>query len=91
MNKSELVEKIAKKSSLTLKESQAALNAFIETVGETLSQGDTITLVGFGTFLVRDRSEREGKNPRTGEPVHIPASKLPAFKAGKVLKDTINK
>ncbi|SPT68098.1 DNA-binding protein HU [Anaerobiospirillum thomasii] len=90
MNKSQLVEQISKKSKLSLKDSQAALNAFIDVVGETLGKGESITLVGFGSFVVRSRNARVGINPRTREEVNIPASKLPAFKAGKPLKDIVN-
>ena len=91
MNKGQLVESIAKKSNLSVKDSTAALNAFLESVKETLSKGDSISLVGFGTFLVRDRAERTGRNPRTKEEVVIPAVKVPAFKAGKPLKEAVNK
>ena len=91
MNKGQLVESIAKKSNLSVKDSTAALNAFIESVKETLAKGDSISLVGFGTFLVRDRAERIGRNPRTKEEVVIPAVKVPAFKAGKPLKEAVNK
>ncbi len=91
MNKGQLVESIAKKSNLSVKDSTAALNAFIESVKETLAKGDSISLVGFGTFLVRDRAERTGRNPRTKEEVVIPAVKVPAFKAGKPLKEAVNK
>ncbi len=90
MNKSQLVEQMSKKSKLSLKDSQAALNAFIDVVGETLGKGESITLVGFGSFVVRSRNARVGINPRTREEVNIPASKLPAFKAGKPLKDIVN-
>nr|WP_218564262.1 HU family DNA-binding protein [Anaerobiospirillum thomasii] len=90
VNKSQLVEQISKKSKLSLKDSQAALNAFIDVVGETLGKGESITLVGFGSFVVRSRNARVGINPRTREEVNIPASKLPAFKAGKPLKDIVN-
>ncbi|MBO8415550.1 MAG: HU family DNA-binding protein [Proteobacteria bacterium] len=90
MNKGQLVDKIAEKTNLSLKDSQAALNAFVDTVKDTLVSGESISLVGFGTFLVRERSERMGRNPRTKEEVHIPAGKVPAFKAGKSLKDSLN-
>ncbi len=91
MNKGQLVESISKKSKLSLKDSTAAVNAFVETVKEALAKGDNIALVGFGTFLVRDRAARTGRNPRTKEEVLIPAVKVPAFKAGKPLKDSVNK
>ena len=90
MNKSQLVSSIAKQSDLSLKDSNAALNAFLETVKDTLAKGDSISLVGFGTFLVRDRAARVGRNPRTKEEVKIPAVKVPAFKAGKPFKDKVN-
>ena len=90
MNKSQLVSSIAKQSGLSLKDSNAALNAFLETVKDTLAKGDSISLVGFGTFLVRDRAARVGRKPRTKEEVKIPAVKVPAFKAGKPFKDKVN-
>ena len=83
MNKSELVENIAKKTGLSLKDANAAVAAFIE--------GDSVVLVGFGSFVVRDRAARTGHNPRTGESLDIPAVKVPAFRPGKTLKDAINK
>ena len=91
MNKSQLVESIAKKSGLTNKDSAAAVNAFLQSVKESLSKGEAVTLIGFGSFLVRDRAARSGRNPRTGKVVDIPAVKVPAFKAGKPLKDAVNK
>ena len=91
MNKSQLVDSIAKKSGLTIKDSTAAVNAFLDSVKEALAAGDSVTLIGFGTFLVRDRAARQGRNPRTGNVVEIPAVKVPAFKAGKPLKDVVNK
>lgn len=90
MNKGQLVDKIAEKTNLSLKDSQAAVNAFIETIKDTLVSGEQISLVGFGTFVVRERPARKGRNPRTKEEVDIPAGKVPAFKAGKSLKDTVN-
>ncbi len=91
MNKSQLVDSIAKKAGLTQKDSAAAVNAFLESVKEALANGDSVTLIGFGNFLVRDRAARSGRNPRTGNVVEIPAVKVPAFKAGKPLKDIVNK
>lgn len=92
MNKSELVASIAEKSNLTKKDAEGALNAFMKTVEETLEKGEKVQLVGFGTFEVRDRKAREGRNPRNPEEViKIPASKAPVFKAGKSLKETVNK
>ncbi len=92
MNKSELVTSIAEKSELTKKDAEAALNAFMRTVEETLETGEKVQLVGFGTFEVRDRKAREGRNPRNPkEVIQIPASKAPVFKAGKSLKEIVNK
>lgn len=88
MNKSDLVSMIAAKSNLTKKDSESALNAFIESVQTSLKKGEKIQLVGFGTFEVRNRSARTGINPRTKESIKIPASKAPVFKAGKALKDS---
>ena len=91
MNKTDLIAAIAAKAELSKKDAEKALNAFTETVEETLKKGDDIRLVGFGTFEVRARDARMGKNPRTGEEIKIAASKVPAFKAGKPLKDIVNK
>ncbi len=91
MNKSELVDAMAKKSDLSKKNAEAALNAFTETVAGALKKGDKVTLIGFGTFEVAKRAAREGKNPATGEKIKIKASKSPKFKAGKALKDAVNK
>lgn len=90
MNKADLVSMIAAKSNLTKKDSESALNAFMETVEGALKKGEKIQLVGFGTFEVRTRNERNGINPRTKETIKIPASKAPVFKAGKALKDSCN-
>lgn len=92
MNKQELITAMATKAGLTKKDTEGALNAFMETIEETLSKGEKIQLVGFGTFEVRERAAREGRNPRNPEEIiKIAASKAPAFKAGKALKETINK
>jgi DNA-binding protein HU-beta len=91
MNKTELVAAIAEKADLTKKEADAALKACLDTITEELGKGNNIQLVGFGTFEVSERAAREGRNPHTGEPMHIPAAKAPKFKAGKPLKDFINK
>ncbi len=91
MNKSELVENIAKKTGLSLKDANAAVAAFIGTIKDSLVEGDSVVLVGFGSFVVRDRAARTGHNPRTGESLDIPAVKVPAFRPGKSLKDAINK
>lgn len=90
MNKSELIKKMAEKSGLTKNETVLALDAFIETVTETLMSGDNVGLVGFGDFHVTERSAREGRNPQTGETIQIAAKKTPAFTAGKSLKDAVN-
>lgn len=89
MNKLELIAKIADKSGLTKKDSTAALEAFQAVVAEELSHGGDVRLIGFGTFEVRERAARKGRNPQTGESMDIPASKVPAFKAGKALKDEV--
>ncbi len=91
MNKTELVDAIAKKTELSKKDAEKALKAFTDVVAEELAKGEKIQLVGFGTFEVAERPAREGRNPRTGEPMPIAASKAPKFKAGKALKDTVNK
>ncbi|MDO5302186.1 MAG: HU family DNA-binding protein [Tissierellia bacterium] len=92
MNKSELVARIAEESNISKKEAESALNAFLNAVEEALQDGDKVQLVGFGTFEVRDRKAREGRNPRNPEEViKIPASKAPVFRAGKALKESVNK
>ena len=91
MNKTELIAAVAEKTDVTKKEAEKAVAAVLETVSDALAAGERVQLVGFGTFEVRTREARTGKNPRTGEPVAIPASKVPAFKAGKALKDVVNK
>ena len=91
MTKAELVTAIAEKSGLTKKDSEKALAAFIDTVPDTLSKGESIQLVGFGTFEVRERAARTGINPRSKEKIEIAATKVPAFKAGRALKDAVSK
>ncbi|MDO5715206.1 MAG: HU family DNA-binding protein [Tissierellia bacterium] len=92
MNKSELVASIAEKSNLTKKDAEMALNGFLESVQGALANGEKVQLVGFGTFEVRQRKAREGRNPRNPEEViKIPASKAPVFRAGKALKEAVNK
>lgn len=91
MNKAELISVMAEKSGLTKKDSEKALNSFIEAVEEALVKGEKVQLVGFGTFEVRERSARKGRNPQTGEEIDIPAVSVPAFKAGKALRESINK
>ena len=90
MNKSQLVDKIAEGADLTKAAAGRALDAFIEAVEEALKEGDQVALVGFGTFLVRERAARTGRNPQSGAVIEIAASKVPAFKAGKALKDAVN-
>ena len=90
MNKTELIDVMASKTGMTKKNAEAALNAFVETVSEQLAKGDKISLVGFGTFEVAERAEREGRNPQTGETMKIAASKAQKFNAGKALKDSVN-
>ena len=91
MNKAELVAAIADKAELSKKDADAALKAFTDVVAEELKKGEKIQLVGFGTFEVSERAARTGRNPQTGEEMTIPASKAPKFKAGKALKDAVNK
>ncbi len=91
MNKTDLVNSIASKSGLNKKNSEAALNALIASVEDTLKKGDKVVLVGFGTFEVRKRAARKGRNPQTKKEITIPASNAPVFKAGKGLKDIVNK
>ena len=91
MNKSELIEQIAKRSGLTLVSSRNALDALLSTVSEALASGDRVQVVGFGTFKVTERKEREGRNPQTGAVINIPATKTPSFSAGAELKKSVNK
>lgn len=91
MNKADLVAKMAEKSGLPRKDAEKALNAFTECVEDALVNGDKVQLVGFGSFEVRDRAARKGRNPQTKEEISIPASKAPIFKVGKALKDNVNK
>ena len=90
MNKTELVAAIAENAGLTKKDSEKVLKAFVEVVTEELKKGEKVQLVGFGTFEVSERPEREGINPQTKETIKIAASKAPKFKAGKALKDAVN-
>ena len=89
MNKTELVASVAEKSGLTKKDSEKAVNALFTSIEEALIAGDKVQLVGFGTFEVRERKERRGQNPQTKKEIVIPATKVPAFKAGKNLKDVV--
>ena len=89
MNKSELIDAIAESSGLTKADAGRALEGFIGAVTGALSKGDSVTLVGFGTYAVKERAERMGRNPQTGREITISAARLPSFKAGKALKDEI--
>lgn len=91
MNKADLISSMAEKSKLTKKDAEAALKALIESVEEALAKGEKVQLVGFGTFETRERAAREGRNPRTKEPISIPATVVPVFKAGKEFKDKVTK
>ena len=91
MNKGELVAALAAKTELSKKDSEAALNALVDVIGETIAKGEKVQLIGFGTFESKDRPARIARTPRTGEDVKIAAAKAPAFKAGKALKDLVNK
>ena len=91
MNKGELVAALAAKTELTKKDSETALNGLIEVISEALTKGDKVQLIGFGTFEAKSRPARTARNPRTGESVKIAASKAPVLKAGKALKDAVNK
>lgn len=90
MSKTELVAAIAERTGLTKKDSEAAVNAFVETLTEQLKKGEKVQLIGFGTFEVSERAARTGRNPQTGAEMTIAASKAPKFKAGKALKDSLN-
>jgi DNA-binding protein HU-beta len=89
MNKGELVHAVAERASVTKKEADAVITAAIDTIMEAVAEGDKVTLVGFGSFEARDRKEREGRNPKTNEKMIIPATKVPAFSAGKLFKDKV--
>lgn len=89
MNKTELINKVAEISEISKKDATNAVDAVFATITTALEENDKVQLIGFGTFEVRERSERQGRNPQTGEQMTIPASKIPAFKAGKALKDAV--
>ncbi len=91
MNKTELIAAVAEKSGLTRKDSEKAVNAALEAVTESLVKGEKVTLVGFGTFAAKDRAARTAHNPRTGEEIPVPATRVPDFKAGSALKDAVAK
>ncbi|HAU32579.1 MAG: Histone family protein DNA-binding protein [Desulfotomaculum sp. 46_296] len=90
MNKAELIAQVAEKSDLTKKDAERAVSALIETVEEALVRGDRVQLVGFGTFEIRERAARKGRNPQTGQEIDIAATRVPVFKAGKSLREVIS-
>lgn len=90
MNKQEFIQAIADKSGLTQKDAKTALDATLSVISETLAKGDEVSLIGFGSFLVREKQSRIGHNPKTGEKLTIPAKKVPTFKVGKGLKEAVN-
>ena len=89
MNKTDLVNAVAEKTELSKKDAAKAVHAVFETVMDSLSEGEKVQIIGFGNFEVRERKARKGRNPQTGEEIQIPASKVPAFKAGKALRDAV--
>lgn len=89
VNKKALVEEVSKKAQLSKKDATAAVSAVFETIKDKLADGEEVQLIGFGSFVVRDRAERKGRNPQTGAEITIPATKVPAFRAGKALKDAV--
>lgn len=89
MNKTDLVNAVAEKADLSKKDAAKVVDAVFETIMDSLSNGEKVQIIGFGNFEVRERSARKGRNPQTGEEIEIPASKVPAFKAGKALKDAV--
>ncbi|MEM1367450.1 MAG: HU family DNA-binding protein [Cyanobacteria bacterium P01_H01_bin.15] len=89
MNKGELVDKVAESSNVTKKDADAVISATLETIINVVSSGEKVTLVGFGSFEPRHRKEREGRNPKTGDKMIIPATRVPAFSAGKLFKDSV--
>jgi DNA-binding protein HU-beta len=91
MNKAELISSVAEKTELTKKDTEKAVGAILSTIEEALSKGDKVQLVGFGTFETRERAARKGRNPQTGEEIDIAAARVPVFKAGKALKDAVDK
>ncbi|MGG4451055.1 HU family DNA-binding protein [Brevibacillus porteri] len=89
MNKTELVTKVAETTELTKKDATKAVDAILDAIADALKEGDKVSLIGFGNFEVRERAARKGRNPQTGEEIEIAASKMPAFKPGKELKDAV--
>ena len=90
MNKGELIEAVADSAGISRADATKAVDAVLDSITKTLSNGGSVSLVGFGTFSVKARAARTGRNPRTGEPIQIAASNVPGFKAGKALKDAVN-
>jgi DNA-binding protein HU-beta len=90
MNKGELIDSVASQTNLSKADAGRAVDALIDAIEGTLKVGNTVSLVGFGTFSVKSRAARQGRNPRTGETIQIKASRVPSFKAGKALKDAVN-
>ncbi|MCL7930851.1 MULTISPECIES: HU family DNA-binding protein [Halomonadaceae] len=90
MNKSELIEAIAASADIPKAAATRALDAMVESVTDSLKKGESVSLVGFGTFSIKERAARTGRNPQTGQPIEISAAKVPSFKAGKALKDAVN-
>ncbi|MCR4419074.1 MAG: HU family DNA-binding protein [Clostridia bacterium] len=89
MNKMDLVNSVAEKTEMTKKDAEKVINAVFDSIGEALASGEKVQLVGFGTFEVRERAARTGRNPRTGQEISIPATRVPTFKPGKTLRDTV--
>ncbi|TYO96962.1 HU family DNA-binding protein [Desulfallas thermosapovorans] len=90
MNKAELIANVAEKSELTKKDAEKAVSAVLASIEEALANGDKVQLVGFGTFEIRERAARKGRNPQTGEEINIAAARVPVFKAGKALRETVS-
>jgi len=90
MNKAEFVDSVAAKAGMSKQDAGSAVDAVLDSLTDAMKDGNQVTLIGFGTFLVRERDARTGRNPRTGEAIQIAASKVPSFKAGKALKDAVN-
>jgi DNA-binding protein HU-beta len=91
VNKTELIEHLSATTSVSKAEADRMLHAVLDIIAKALKKGDDITLIGFGTFLVRERAARKGRNPQTGAEIHINATKVPSFRAGKALKDEVNR
>ncbi|MBD5430486.1 HU family DNA-binding protein [Lactobacillus sp.] len=89
VSRAELAKEVSEKTDLTQKQANEALNAVLDTIKSDLASGENVQLIGFGSFVVRNRATRKGRNPQTGEEIEIPATKAPAFKAGKALKDAV--